>query len=215
DPELLQEMAESGAKVLNAHAVEWARRHGIAIYARSTFAQTNHVNSERDPKHVPERETVVRRFAPRDDNRVRAVTCENNVALVRLITGAPGDLARIASGLRSIDLPFRDLNISSQGGSFIVPLTNVPDWEQRKSIIAQTAPWDSAKIDTGVSVVSIVGYGLTENAEPMLKLVEHLNAANIEPLQSHASPMRLSATIDAIHTGSAQRTLHHAFVEET
>src|SRR5246127_3027462 len=32
----LQEMAEAGAKVLNAQAVEWARRAGIAIHARKT-----------------------------------------------------------------------------------------------------------------------------------------------------------------------------------
>src|SRR3982751_5596220 len=31
-----QEMAEAGAKVLNAQAVEFAKQHGIAIYARAT-----------------------------------------------------------------------------------------------------------------------------------------------------------------------------------
>jgi uridylate kinase len=35
--EVLQEMAECGAKVVCAQAVEWARRSGISIYARSTF----------------------------------------------------------------------------------------------------------------------------------------------------------------------------------
>src|ERR1700732_2984293 len=35
--EMLQEMVEGGAKVVCAQAVEWARRAGIAIYARSTF----------------------------------------------------------------------------------------------------------------------------------------------------------------------------------
>jgi aspartate kinase len=34
--DMLQEMAEAGAKVLNAQAVEWARRARIAIYARKT-----------------------------------------------------------------------------------------------------------------------------------------------------------------------------------
>src|SRR5260221_9482910 len=32
----MQEMAESGAKVLNAQAVDWARRHKVLIHARKT-----------------------------------------------------------------------------------------------------------------------------------------------------------------------------------
>src|SRR5690606_12964519 len=36
DYETLQEMAEAGAKVLNAQAVEWARRHRVILHARRT-----------------------------------------------------------------------------------------------------------------------------------------------------------------------------------
>jgi aspartate kinase len=32
----MQELAEHGAKVLNAQAVEWARKHGVVIHARAT-----------------------------------------------------------------------------------------------------------------------------------------------------------------------------------
>src|SRR5690606_19130773 len=67
DPQLLQEMAEHGAKVLNAQAVEWARRAKIAIYARSTFQ--------------PGRETIVR--APTEPRLVRAVVGDARVVLAR------------------------------------------------------------------------------------------------------------------------------------
>src|SRR5690606_20786903 len=67
--ETLQEMAESGAKVLCAQAVEWARRAGVVLYARSAFG-------------VEARETVVRRFAPSDDPRARAVTSDAQIVLV-------------------------------------------------------------------------------------------------------------------------------------
>ena len=36
DYSMMQEMAESGAKVLNAQAVEWAKRHRVVIHARRT-----------------------------------------------------------------------------------------------------------------------------------------------------------------------------------
>ncbi|MEQ9318801.1 MAG: aspartate kinase, partial [Polyangiaceae bacterium] len=70
----LQEMATAGAKVLCAQAIEWARRAGVAIYARSTF----------DPIDGPRRQTLVRKFGPTDAARVRAVTCNQQVALVEL-----------------------------------------------------------------------------------------------------------------------------------
>ncbi|HEY5908361.1 MAG TPA: aspartate kinase, partial [Vicinamibacteria bacterium] len=46
--EEMQELAEAGARVLNAQAVEFAKERGIAIYARSTFGGPG--------------ETVVRRY---------------------------------------------------------------------------------------------------------------------------------------------------------
>src|SRR5688572_27928150 len=46
DHAMLEEMAEAGAKVVCAQAVEWARKRGITIHARSTFE--------------PRQETVVR-----------------------------------------------------------------------------------------------------------------------------------------------------------
>jgi aspartate kinase len=54
--EMLQEMAEAGAKVVCAQAVEWAKKSGIAIYARSTF------DASASPK-----ETVVRPSRSGDD----------------------------------------------------------------------------------------------------------------------------------------------------
>src|ERR1700720_329817 len=53
-----QELAESGAKVLNAQAVEFAKERGIAIYARSAASQL--------PGNDPSEDgTVVRKFGPR------------------------------------------------------------------------------------------------------------------------------------------------------
>src|SRR6185295_10182304 len=48
----LQEMAEAGAKVVNAQAVEWARRAKITIHARRT--------SDRHEPGASARETVAR-----------------------------------------------------------------------------------------------------------------------------------------------------------
>ncbi len=71
--EVLQEMAEAGAKVLNAEAVAFARRERIAIHARRTSD---------DPAAPETRETVVRVDAPRDTGGVVAVVGDAQVGRV-------------------------------------------------------------------------------------------------------------------------------------
>src|SRR5208282_5423291 len=73
----LQEMAEAGAKVLNAQAVEWARRAGIALHARKTSdpwglgGDSGGGPDGRAPRETIARETVEGRGDPA--SRVRAV----------------------------------------------------------------------------------------------------------------------------------------------
>ena len=67
-----QELAESGAKVLNAQAVEFAKESGIAIYARATSSPL--------PSNDPSADgTVVRRDAPRAPGSVAGVASERGV----------------------------------------------------------------------------------------------------------------------------------------
>ena len=62
---VMQEMSMAGAKVLHAHAVQFAKEKNIAIYARSTFK--------------PGRETVIRRLSPGTIIGVQAVVSEKQV----------------------------------------------------------------------------------------------------------------------------------------
>src|SRR5829696_7713630 len=67
-----QEMAESGARVLNAQAVEFAKEKGIAIYARATKGPLPGVDPAADG-------TVVRRNPPRQPGTVVGVASERDV----------------------------------------------------------------------------------------------------------------------------------------
>src|SRR3954468_9753441 len=77
DLAVLAEMAEAGAKVVNAQAVEWARRNKVAIVARKTS----------DPIAGPSRETIARDHVDEiarttDEGRnVRAIVGTSNVML--------------------------------------------------------------------------------------------------------------------------------------
>jgi aspartate kinase len=80
-----QELAESGAKVLNAQAVEFAKEAGIAIYARATAAPLPGDDPSVDG-------TVVRKHAPRVPGTVVGVASERDV-LVRADSDALDVLA--------------------------------------------------------------------------------------------------------------------------
>src|SRR5437763_13701463 len=70
-----QELAESGAKVLNAQAVEFAKEKGIAIYARATASALPGPDPSTDG-------TVVRRDSPRRASAVVGVASERDVLVV-------------------------------------------------------------------------------------------------------------------------------------
>ena len=71
-----QELAESGAKVLNAQAVEFAKDRGIAIYARSAASQL--------PGNDPTEDgTVVRKFGPRLPGSVAGIASEKELVLIQ------------------------------------------------------------------------------------------------------------------------------------
>src|SRR5215203_5735436 len=70
-----QEMAESGAKVLNAQAVEFAKEKGIAIYARATGGPLPGADPSADG-------TVVRKHSPRMPGTVVGVASERDVVLL-------------------------------------------------------------------------------------------------------------------------------------
>ncbi|MDW8250426.1 MAG: aspartate kinase, partial [Myxococcales bacterium] len=99
DPEVLQEMAEAGAKVLNAQAVEWARKARIAIYARSTQdpweCSSNH------------RQTIVRHQPP-GSPRARAVVAESSVVLGRLPHDGLASLNRLTTCAAEQEIPLKD-----------------------------------------------------------------------------------------------------------
>lgn len=196
--EVLQEMAECGAKVLCAQAVEWARRAGIAIYARSTF----------DPIDGPSRETVVRKFAPSERLTARAVVAEGNVVLARVDAASALDpLLRAAT---SANVAFKDLSVGARGGAALIPLLNVPDWAGARRHLTSAIP--SLELTEGVAVASVVGDGLAATPEPLIRFLSALRDAGAPPEHVVATPLRLGAVIPGAASADAQRALHAAFV---
>jgi len=193
----LQQMAESGAKVLNAQAVEWARRAKIAIYARRTS----------DPHFWTIRAMAreVRQTVAHEEStaRVRAV-----VGLDRVVVARCSDTLRNFSDLvGKMHLPMIDMAWSKSGATAVVPLLNVPDWDRARK--KQSAA--GVEIDSGHALVSIVGADLGAAALP--RFLDALESVKTVPSTLTAGPLRIGATIAGAALAPAQRALHAAFVD--
>lgn len=197
DHATLQEMAECGAKVVCAQAVEWARRAGIAIYARATF----------DPMDGA-RQTIVRKLAPSEQLSARAVAAEASVAFGTLDDAR--DRAALLAGLCETGLAVKDLALGPRGGSFVVPLLNAPDYQAAARSLLAGVP--TLRLEEGLSVVSIVGDGLAATIEPLQRFDAALASASAVARATTATPLRIGAVIARDELDDAQRALHAAFI---
>src|SRR5688572_1056882 len=97
-----QELAEAGAKVLNAQAVEFAKDKGIAIYARATSSALPGIDPSIDG-------TVVRRYPPRMPGTVVGVTSERDL----LVLEADVEPAELVAELDENHIAGKQLHIST------------------------------------------------------------------------------------------------------
>src|SRR6188474_2204164 len=116
--EEMQELAESGARVLNAQALEFAKEKGIAIYARATRGG---------------RETVVRKSPPRSPGRVVGVASETGLIALTTADDGPDLLFRVLEHLdgRQVagkQLLFQDWPGRGGSGSLVLSTENLHDF---------------------------------------------------------------------------------------
>ncbi len=187
----VQEMAEAGAKVLNAQAVEWARRAKIAIYARRTA-------DPEDERGGVARETVAREGAV---VRARAVVGLKGVVAARFPRALlPEFVAR--------DLPLVDLAMTGDVATGHIPLLNVPDWSERRRGLARPG----VVLEEGRGIVSVVGDDLMPGGASRLE--DTLRTANIPCAAVFAGPLRVAGVVAESDVDRAQRALHDALVRD-
>ncbi|MDB4933990.1 MAG: Aspartokinase [Labilithrix sp.] len=204
DLSMLGEMAEAGAKVLNAQAVEWARRNKIVIHARKT---ADAVGSGRETVAARDDDEIARSH---DENKnVRAIVGIGGVMVARVSASSlPLFLATAAQE----ELSVGDVIASGDDAFVHLPLLNTPDW-QRCARAIERAVGNATTILGKRAVVSVVGYGLTGTSGALGRVYECLARIGAMPLCVSAGPLRISVTIDEAKLADAQKALHAAFVE--
>ncbi len=185
----IQEMAESGAKVLNAQAVEWAKKNRVTIVARRTS----------DPAAGNFRET---RIGPETESTPhRAVVAQRQIALLGAEPGAP-----LLEAAADAGLPLADMTQDEHGTRACVPLLNVPDFARARRAL-ESALGNALSIRQGLGRISLVG---VEVSQPAL-IGRALSLLGTEPVWMLGTPLRLSAVVAEAALPAAERAWHDEF----
>lgn len=200
----MQELAEAGAKVLNAQAVEFAKEKGIAIYARAT--------------HGSPGETVVRKLAPGAPGRVVGVTREGNLAL---LSAAPGDTAALAELLEFLDargtegkqLLFEHRHDERAAASLVLSRENLHDYPALKRDLASRFG-ARLRIREDVGAVSAIGAGINAGWSNVRAVIGELAALEAPVLALSTSSFRISVLLEERFVVEAVRRLHARLVAQ-
>jgi aspartokinase len=124
-----------------------------------------------------------------------------------ILVRAEAALDRAEAALTEAGLPFKDLTWTGSCVSFVVPLLNVPSPESPIAVL-ERALGPTTTIHRGISMVSIVGDGLSARADALARFSAALRSAGAEPMYVSAGPLRLSALVDVNRADEAQRAIH-------
>ena len=196
-----QEMAEAGAKVLNAQAVEFAKEKGIAIYARATHGPLPGPDPSSDG-------TVVRRSPPRMPGTVVGVASERDV----VILDSNAEAAKVLSLLDERGVPGKQLHIFDDRATVVISRDNLHDEARLRDALHQQFDAGTMLID-GLAAVSVVGAGINATYRNVRAGNETLHANGIVPRGTATSSFRITWMIPRERMEDAVRALHRRFIE--
>ena len=199
----MQELAESGAKVLNAQAVEFAKDRGIAIYARATKGGA---------------ETVIRKLPPRAPGRVVGVASETGLVVVTTTPGPAGALATLLDVFErrqcgGKQLLFQDWPGLGGAASLVLSLENLHEFGPLRRDL-EAALGERIQFREGVGAVSCIGAGINSTFGNLRRALGVLLADGVTVLGTSTSSFRISFLMEEAAVPNAVRRLHDELVTE-
>jgi aspartate kinase len=222
-----QELAESGAKVLNAQAVEFAKEAGIAIYARATSSPLPGSDPSDDG-------TVVRRYPPRSPGTVVGVASERDVIVLETEAAPRPEAEAPSEGRARQDTgkegPFASGDVLSlldahrvggkqmhQGrdGQLTLVISRENFHEEARVRTELTARFgDRVTLSDDLGAVSVVGAGINASFDNVRRGSKALGSANAVPRAVATSSFRITWMVDRDLIAGAVRALHAEFLEQ-
>ena len=200
-----QEMAESGAKVLNAQAVEFAKEKGIAIYARATAGPLPGADPSADG-------TVVRRNPPRMPGTVVGVASERDV-LVLEGEAKPADLLEALDEHR---VAGKQLHVSTDASqtTLVISRENLHDDKKVRAAIGDRFGKRVRFVDD-LGAVSAIGAGINASYANVRRGLDALGTSGVSPRGISTSSFRITWMVPNHQVEASVRALHSCFIEAT
>jgi aspartate kinase len=198
------ELAASGAKVLMARSVEFARNHGVTIHVRSTF-------SDGEGTWVVKEEEMEQPII----SGIAHDTAEAKVT-VSGVPDRPGIAATVFRPLADagVNIDMIVQNVSEAGHTDITFTLPKTDMAKAEPILQTTARQVSARgftTDPNIAKVSLVGAGMKTHPGVAADMFDALADAGINIEIISTSAIRISCVVRAADVERAVQVIHERF----
>lgn len=206
--EEMLELAAAGAKVLHLRAVEYARRHGVPLHVRSSFA------------NIEGTRVVVEREENMEEPIITGVAGDLSVAKITVVgvPDIPGKAAEIftivAGSGGNIDMIVQNVSAQATGLtdiSFTLPKTDGDRVLQALRAKQSDVVFHDLAYDDNIGKLSVVGGGMRTNAGVSAQLFTALFEAGINIEMISTSEIRISVVTRGEELNRATQVVHTAF----
>lgn len=198
----IQEMAEAGAKVLNAQAVQFAKEAKIALYARDTFN--------------PGKETIIKDVSKKELSGVLAVVYEKEI--VRVFVHDAEKIGWVLQYLEEQQIPIKEFQVSGIAGdkgykcSFIISTSSLYNWDKVKEALEEKLR-DGIYVNESLAALSIIGEGFSRNNDALLETMKLLDKHGITYYGINTTSFRISLLIEKYLLEKAVKICHEYWIK--
>jgi len=223
--EEMLELAANGAKVLYIRAVEYARRHGVIINARSSFSPGQGTFVLAPGMTIPESLTTDRLTDSSEESAmeepiVAGVATDLGQAKITVVgvPDVPGKAAEIftvvAKSGANVDMIVQNVSAAATGRtdiSFTVPKSDAPVALRALAAEQQDIGFESLVHDDQIGKLSVVGAGMRTHSGVSATLFEALSTTGVNIEMISTSEIRISVVVRGDELAEAARVVHTAF----
>ena len=214
--EEMLELAANGAKVLYIRAVEYARRHGVLIHARSTFSSSTGTYVLGAGMSIPDGEEGEKMEEP----IVAGVATDLSQAKITVIgvPDVPGKAAEIfkvvARSGANVDMIVQNVSAAATGRtdiSFTLPKSDSAAALKALDAVRSEIGFDSLVHDDQIGKLSVVGAGMRTHSGVSATLFEALSVSGVNIEMISTSEIRISVVVRGDDLAEAARVVHTAY----
>lgn len=217
--EEMLELAANGAKVLYIRAVEYARRHGVLIHARSTFSSGEGTWVLGQGMTLPAGAAGAE-GEEMEEPIVAGVATDLSQAKITVIgvPDVPGKAAEIfkivAKSGANVDMIVQNVSAASTGRtdiSFTLPKEDAATALRALAAEQAEVGFESLVHDDQIGKLSVVGAGMRTHSGVSATLFEALSVSGINIEMISTSEIRISVVVRGDDLAEAARMVHTAY----